>query len=157
MATTPDSHAGGPGFEFWCSPTKKFGAIETPQTPPQSRKYVSRVPPPRNGPCGMVYAEGRAPGMTKAIKYLTRVGVLPSRADHRLWVPRVVRVGVVLEHLAAAVLAHDLHLGLPMASALTRFEFHIYSFRCGFSPHLRTSGTVLPPLSSLPQPETTQY
>ncbi len=51
-----------------------------------------------------------------AFKYLTRVRVLPSGADHRLWVPRVVRVGVVLEHLAATVLAHDLHLSLPGVS-----------------------------------------
>ena len=56
MVTTPDSHAGGPGFKSRCRLTN-FGA-HLPHTPPQGRKDASRVPK------GMVL-ESRAPGMTK--------------------------------------------------------------------------------------------
>ncbi len=63
-ATTPDSHAGGPGFKSRCRPTKVWSQPKHPHTPPSSLKDVSRVPPPKE-PCGTVYAEGRAPRMTK--------------------------------------------------------------------------------------------
>ncbi len=53
MATTPDSHAGGPGFKSRCRPTN-FGA-HLPYTPPPGRKDVSRVPK------GMVYAKAEHP------------------------------------------------------------------------------------------------
>ncbi len=56
MATTPDSHAGGPGFK---SPTN-FGA-HLLYTPPSGRKDASRVPK-RDG-----VRESRAPEMTKKI------------------------------------------------------------------------------------------
>ncbi len=54
MATTPDSHAGGPGFESRCRPTN-FGAYLL-YTPPPGHKDVSRVPK------GMVYAKAEHPG-----------------------------------------------------------------------------------------------
>ncbi len=54
MATTPDSHAGGPGFKSRCRPTN-FGA-HLLYTPPPGRKDVSRVPK------GMVYAKAKHPG-----------------------------------------------------------------------------------------------
>ncbi len=54
MVTTPDSHAGGPGFKSRCRPTN-FGA-HLPHTPPPGRKDASRVPK------GMVYAKAEHPG-----------------------------------------------------------------------------------------------
>ncbi len=66
MATTPDSHAGGPhaggpGFVSRCRPTN-FGA-HLPYTPPPSRKDVSTVKgPERDG-----VRESRAPRMTKKL------------------------------------------------------------------------------------------
>ncbi len=54
MATTPGSHAGGPGFKSRCHPTN-FGA-HLPYTPLPGRKDASRVPK------GMVYAKVEHPG-----------------------------------------------------------------------------------------------
>ncbi len=64
MATNPDLHSGGPGFESWCHPTKVW-SLNTTHTPPPGHKDVSRAPLPKRGPCRMVYAEGRAPRITE--------------------------------------------------------------------------------------------
>ncbi len=37
------------------------------------------LPPPRKGPCGMMYAEGRAPGMTKKIRQLRKMVAVQNR------------------------------------------------------------------------------
>ncbi len=62
MATTPDSHAGVPGFESLCCPTK----VWSPNTPIPHlgfAKICVKSPSPPKG--AMWDAEGRAPGMTK--------------------------------------------------------------------------------------------
>ncbi len=50
---TPDSQAGGPGFESRCRPPKKFGD-HTPSLIPrlQVAKMLQGSPPPQKGPCG---------------------------------------------------------------------------------------------------------
>ena len=51
------------GGAIYRQPTQ-FGAHLPPYPLPPGHNDVSRVPLPQKGPCGMVYAEGRAPGMT---------------------------------------------------------------------------------------------
>ncbi len=58
MATTPDSHAGGPRFESRYHPTKSFGAQTPPYPASRSQRCVKG--PKRDG-----VRESRAPGMTK--------------------------------------------------------------------------------------------
>ncbi len=67
MATTPDACRRS-GVRIPVPPHQSLEP-KHPHTPPPGRKDASRVPSPQKGPCGMVYAEGRAPGMTKNPRY----------------------------------------------------------------------------------------
>ena len=52
MATTPDSHAGGPRFKSRCRPTKKFGAQTPPYPASRSQRYAKGPSPPERGHVG---------------------------------------------------------------------------------------------------------
>ncbi len=74
MATTPDSHAGGLGFESRCCgcPTKVWSP--NPLIPLLQVANTCQGSPPRKVPCGMVYAESQGPRKTK--KYLKEIQYL---------------------------------------------------------------------------------
>ncbi len=74
----------------------KFGAKTPPYPTTRSQRCVkgpSDSLPPKIGPCGMVYAEGQAPGMTKkkcrgGVKCFLNLGIAKNPAeDYRLSSP----------------------------------------------------------------------